>query len=308
MANYLIGYVDPKINEGHEDPLLSEFTYGDYQQNGRKLRNLNKGDFLFFHTTIRGKRYITAYFVVEQVMVTADAKQNTLITTKYSNPHLSLEEVTEDDTIVFGNPITSYILKRPFELSKTLLNQLSRKPNFNSEQTDLGAITSALRAWKELSEKDVQYLLQEIQRNQLGSFLKETYLTNEEIEQIEESDIERFISANPEVLGVGLTLFKRQLVFDNNTRLDLLLKHKETQQLVVVEIKKGALGKEVYKQISGYISNVRNKYQTDNVTGIIVGSNILPMNEEFYLEKIHSNKIKVFLYAWKFSLRDYNSL
>ncbi|MGR5912608.1 hypothetical protein ACT7DG_22480 [Bacillus cereus] len=65
--NYLIGYKDAERNFGHEDPMLTEYTYGESGSNTKKLLKVQKGDFLFFHKTIHNKRYITAYYVVEEV-------------------------------------------------------------------------------------------------------------------------------------------------------------------------------------------------------------------------------------------------
>lgn len=307
MASYLIGYVETKENGDHEDPLLSEYTYGDIKENGRKLmNNVNKGDYLFFHKSIRNKRFITAYYIVEEVLSVVEAKENDLIMLKYKNPHLLESEVSSGDSIAFGNPITSNVLKRPLELSKTVLNGLSRKPNFNVNQTELASISSALRTWKELSSGDVRYLFNLIEKNQKQSFLYDTYLSSDEIREIDESDIEKFLCNNPQVFGEGLKLFKQQDIMGNGTRLDLLLINNQTDELIVVEIKKGSLGKEVYSQIKNYIKEVRIKYGVNKVRGIIVGSDILPTYEDFYLDKINRGKISVFLYGWKFSVRDYN--
>ena len=305
MSCYLIGYIDSSNNNGHEDPALEEFTYGDVKVSGKRLQALSKGDYLFFHRTIRGRRYITAYYVVESAMSTRKAKNNRNIMLKYKNPHLFSKDNALEDTIVFGNPIESNILKRPLELTKELLNNLSRRPNFNPNQTNLAAISSALRVWKELNKSDVDYLLEEIKKNQGKSFLKETYLSTQEIQEIDEIDVEKFISLNPESLGSGLVLFEKQLVLDENNRLDLLLKNPKSGELVVVEIKKGQLGREVYKQISNYIKLVKAQFDTQNVRGVIVGSDVLAAYEEFYFDKVQSSDISVFLYAWKFTLRNY---
>lgn len=306
MASYLIGYVAPKENNDHEDPLLSEYTYGDLKENGRKLKNyVNKGDFLFFHRSMRGKRFITAYYIVEKVMSTLDAQNDALIRLKFKNPHLFFENVTTEDTLVFGNPLTSNVLDKPFELTKEILNELSRRPNFNPNQTELAAISSALRTWKELNHTDVQYLLGMIKESEAKSYLSDTYLSSEEIKQIEEADIEKFLTYNPQVFDEGLKLYKQQLILGDNSRLDLLLINEQTNELIVVEIKKGSLGKDVYKQIRNYIKEVKKKFGNEQVRGIIVGSDILPAYEDFYLEKMNEGKISVFLYGWKFSVRDY---
>src|SRR3989338_4656669 len=83
--NLLIPY-KPIYN--HDDPLLDEFTYGDCKWRARKLKSLQKGDVLFFHTTIAGKKYITAYYVVERVLDTGEAVKDKYISSKYCNPHI----------------------------------------------------------------------------------------------------------------------------------------------------------------------------------------------------------------------------
>ncbi len=305
MSSYLVLYDDPKNHNGHIDPMLDEYTYGDHKLNGKILRDkIKQGDFLFFHTMRKGKRVITAYYVVEQVLPVPQAKANKLIMTKYRNPHLLESNNVENETIVFGNPITSNILRKPVELTIELLNKLSRKPNLNPSQTETAAITSALRQWKKLSDADVELLLSYIEAGQEIGILKDSYLSSDEIEQLDESDVETFIAANPGVISEGAKLFRQQLVLSDGNRLDLLLKNPD-ESFIVVEIKKGELGKEVYKQIHDYIKTVKSDFSCNKVTGVIIGSRIMPIYEDFYADIIQKKELKVFLYAWKFSLRPY---
>ncbi len=77
VASYLIPYLDPKKNDGEEDPMLTEYTYGDVGERGRILsKNVKQGDFLFFHTNIRGFNQLTAYYYVEKMCSVADAKKS----------------------------------------------------------------------------------------------------------------------------------------------------------------------------------------------------------------------------------------
>ena len=72
--NLLIPYV-PIYD--HEDPILEEFTYGDVDSRARKMKNnLKKGDHIFFHTRINGRKYITAYYVIDRVLNTSEAVKN----------------------------------------------------------------------------------------------------------------------------------------------------------------------------------------------------------------------------------------
>ena len=48
--------------------------------------------------------------------------------------------------------------------------------------------------------------------------MKDTYLSNDEIEQIDEVDVENFIEANPKLLGVEFELFKREPYIGNGAK------------------------------------------------------------------------------------------
>jgi hypothetical protein len=310
MANYLIPYVDPRKLEGHEDPMLDEFTYGDVNARGKKLlEEVGKGDFLFFHTSSRNRRIITAYYCVEEVMLVSEARENTLISTKYRNPHLKKEPESEYDALVFGNPIRSFKLKTPLQLTPGILSKLSNPANLNSGQTEFAAISSALRSWKELDRNDVEMFMSEINNLQMEERLKDVYLSNEEILQLDEIDIEDYLVNNPKNLDSNYEYVDRQIVLDSKLRIDVLLKNEKNKELIVVEIKKGMIGKEVYKQISDYIKElkpqVRTQYGMERIKGIIVCNGILPAFEDFYYELVTKKDIDVMFYAWKFSFRPF---
>jgi hypothetical protein len=305
MASYLISYVDPR-QLGEEDPMFKEFTYGEAKRRGKILREkVKKGDFLFFHTSRKGKRIITAYYVVEKVMATEDAKKDNLIKYKlikykYENPHLYHEKLYKNDTIVFGNPIYSRVLKRPLILTTKILNQLSKPPRLNPNQTELAGITSALRNWKELTDKDVYFLLSEIEKNEEQSVLKDTFLSTSEVEQLDEKEIEKFVATNPTILGSDIKLLERQHRLNSGKKIDLLLE--DERGLIVVEIKKGQIGKEAYKQVKTYLREIR-KESKRSARGIIICEDILPAFEEFFMDKIEKREIEVYLYGWKYDLK-----
>jgi hypothetical protein len=80
LASYLIPYIDPKKNDGEEDPLFSEYTYGDKGSRGDTLKNkVAKGDYLFFHTSVRNKLCITAFYQVEEVMDIVSTRMDNII-------------------------------------------------------------------------------------------------------------------------------------------------------------------------------------------------------------------------------------
>lgn len=301
MPHYLIGYKDPEKNNGHEDPMLYEFTYGDLKINGEKLLTLKKGDFLFFHKTIFDKRYITAFYFVEEVHLVKNLLNDPLIIDKYNNHHLkkNLSQLTINEAVVFGNPLRSKILDVPLEITEDLLNQLSKRANLNPNQTKLAAISSALRTWKVLCESDVKLLLNLIRANEKAGRLTNTVVSTEEVTQILERDIEKFISRYPEIFGNGIIVEKQQYVFSDESRLDLLLHNTTTDCRIVVEIKKGRIGREVKQQIKHYMNLCRDELGYTNIKGIIICAGILPLYESELLDARKEN-IFVNTFGWKF--------
>ncbi|WP_237441000.1 endonuclease NucS domain-containing protein [Bacillus thuringiensis] len=291
MTSYFIAYTDM------EDPALGEFTYGSSGMNADVLlRKVKKGDSLFFHTSIRQKRYITAHYVVEDILLVHEALKKTYIH-KYKNPHLVTPVDTHNEVIAFGNPITSTVLRVPVPVTPELLAKLSKPANLNMRQPIQAAMASALRRWKELSEADVQFLIRLIQEQEEKGLLKGVVLSTEEVKQLDERDIEEFLYRNPSVLGSSYKIIKRQLVFKDRTRLDLLLQHSQTKEYVVVEIKKGRVGREVLKQIKGYMRWVLKEYKDQKVKGLIVCDGILPQYET---ELMKQKDVDIWFYGWQF--------
>ncbi len=307
----MIPYIDPKKLKGHEDPMLSEFTYGDVERRGKKLReDISKGDCLFFHTSSRGKRVLTAYYIVERAIPIVEARENQLIMAKYKNPHLYDEIRGDFDTIVIGDPVTSCRLPRPFILTKKLFSQFSKKLNFNPNQTDLAAMSSTLRNWIKIGENDVDFLLRQIHLSQNESYTKENiFLTSHEIAALDEAEIEQFLVKNPTLLSKNTSVFKQQFVFPSGKRLDLLLrKNNDESHFIVVEIKKDMITKDAYKQISAYMKETEQVFDCKKIQGIIVCSGIHTVFEDFYLKKTQEGKINVYQYGWRFDAQPYSSL
>ena len=158
--NLLIPYV--KLPD-HHDPMLQEFTYGDVDQRGRKLRALQEGDCIFFHTTIQGGgKCITAYYTVARVMDTKDVVKAPELVSKYHNPHigdlLAGEDRGRDNVMVFGDPITSRMLTTPLPFNRNWRDAFRWTSRSQQERTESQAIGSATRAWRELTENDVRIL------------------------------------------------------------------------------------------------------------------------------------------------------
>ncbi|UOQ92219.1 hypothetical protein MUO14_17255 [Halobacillus shinanisalinarum] len=96
MSSYLIGYILPEKNDGHEDPMLREFTYGESGFRANILKNkVSKDDLLFFHRMIYGRRYVTAYYVVEDIRNVREIKQDPYYS-HFHNPHLEKNQPGED--------------------------------------------------------------------------------------------------------------------------------------------------------------------------------------------------------------------
>ncbi|WP_131101299.1 endonuclease NucS domain-containing protein [Bacillus sp. SYJ] len=301
--NYLIGYKDAERNFGHEDPMLTEYTYGESGANTDKLQKVQKGDFLFFHKTIHNKRYITAYYLVEEVVIVKDIKQNRLIMNKYDNPHLKkeIQQLTPSECIAFGNPIQSKVLQVPLEITPELLSKLSRPANLNPNQSLLSAISSALRTWKELNPSDINLLLDLIEQNESKGRLTNRVLTAEEVFQILERDIEKFIISNPSILDVNYKIEKSQHIFSDESRLDLLLRDTTNNEFFVVEIKKGPIDRNALNQIKHYIKLCKKELKLNTVKGILVGSGIAPSFEDD-INKAKRDGITVRNYGWGFTI------
>ena len=292
----------------HEDPMFDEFTYGDVEARARKLRELKEGDYIFFHTSVGGKKYITAYYVVNRVLDTADATKNRSIVLKYKNPHimeyLQGERRGYDDVIVFGDPILSRKLERPLPFDRNLAGKLSLAIKFKKGFTETQCIGSATRQWRELTKRDVRVLLKEIKRNERKGFFHPTLLSTDEVTEIIERDIENFIERNPLVVGkslplvVGksLKLVRRQ--YDTPVgRIDMLFEDKRGKK-IIVELKLNKIGRDAVNQIRRYMSYVRKETKKE-VNGVIICKGIMPAFEK-ELKKL--KKIKILKYGWNLKI------
>jgi hypothetical protein len=172
LTSYLIPYLDPQIHKREEDPLLSEYTYGDEGNRGYILKTkVSKGDFLFFHKSIGNYPCINAIYEVEEVLDIHKTKMDKKIIRKYHNPHLFRKEVQENEVIVFGNPEKSMILDTPLAVNRALLKELSIDYNPSPNLTELAALTLKVR-WKRLNKTQVKLLLEKVNPLHNESFLK----------------------------------------------------------------------------------------------------------------------------------------
>jgi hypothetical protein len=283
----------------HPDPLLNEFTYGDSGQSARKLKSaLHKGDYVFFHIGGNGKKYITAYYVVDRVLDTVDACQDKAIRAKYKNLHI-IECVAkkrpkndEDDALVFGDPITSQVFERPILFDTVLAKKLTLNIKFPKDRTEAQAIGAATRQWRELTDKDVNVLLRQLAADK-GRFLRPALRATDEVGETLERDIENYTARNPSLLGKGLRLVRRQEPLGIG-RLDLLFENKQGH-LVVVELKLNRIGRDAIRQIKAYIHDLRQEDKEKKISGVIVCSGVMPAFEE---ELRKQQDIRILVYGW----------
>ncbi|KIQ82961.1 restriction endonuclease-like protein [Bacillus sp. L_1B0_8] len=206
MNSYLIPYLDPKKNGGEEDPLFSEYTYGDKGNRGEILKTkISEGDFLFFYKSIENNPCITAFYEVEKVLDIHKAKMDNTVMMKYRNPHLFRNEIQENEVIVFGNPEKSMILDTPLVVNETLLEELSIDYNPSPNHTELQALTLKLR-WKRLNNSQVKLLLKKVNLLHNESFLT----LQKELELpivLDKTEKESVVKAR-----IGQSIFKKALL------------------------------------------------------------------------------------------------
>lgn len=295
MVSLLIPYRS-LIN--HTDPMLEEFTYGDCDARARKLkRDLRQGDYVFLHTTLRGIGYITAYYVIDKVLDTHVAASNEAIVMKYENPHIKEyiagERRAGDDVVIFGDTIFSQKLKRPLSFNKELAEKLSLGIRFKEDFTENQCIGSSTRSWRELSDRDVQILLEEVKKRKDEGFSRDTILSTDEVMEILEADLEGFIVNNPQIIGSDLVLDGRQVTIPIG-RVDLVFKD-SVGSYILVELKLGSAGTGALNQLRGYMNHFKAETK-QNVRGVLVCKDIMPAFEEKYRKL---TDIKVLCYGWK---------
>jgi hypothetical protein len=153
MKHLLIKYIFREDN--HVDPNFTYLTYGDSGNKGIQIQNtITPGSYVFFHTSLDGKAYITGYFYVEKILTKEEHPAEIATLTTHSK---------YDDVIILGSRERSKILSYPLRFNKPLALQLkSLKINddrFNDNTSELATISSATRSHRWLSDQDVELLL-----------------------------------------------------------------------------------------------------------------------------------------------------
>ncbi len=87
----------------------------------------------------------------------------------------------------------------------------------------------------------------------------------------------------------------------NNRRIDILLEHKETKDLLVIELKSGEANYKVFGQISMYIGLLQAKFSDKNISGVIIAGSI---QDSLKQAVSITDKIKVQTYKMKLELNE----
>jgi len=292
----------PYIQLDEVDPDFDEFSYGDAGSRGKKLlTKVKKGDYVFFHTTIHRTKLITAYYVVDRCVRVSDARENCNIMTKYRNPHLHRERIIDEhDMVLLGDPIESRRLGRPLVFDRKLAKKLGLGIEFRKGVTESQAIGSATRSWRELSQEDVELLLDEIKESQEAGADTDRIYTTEEVAEIIEKDLENFIVQEREVFGRGLRLIARQLDTPVG-RIDLLFENKRGDS-IVVELKMGRIGRDAISQLHRYMDYLKKKGKGE-VRGIVVCEGVLPAFENEFAKGLEN--IKIYHHGWQLAVKEW---
>lgn len=300
--NLLIPYIY-LIN--HLDPKFDEYTYGDSGSRGKKLEKCRQGEHVFFHHSAGGRKFITAYYVVDRVLDLVDICSDPHLTSKYKNPHITeflekRKKKAHDDVVLFGDPILSRELRRPLLFDRRLARRLSLNIGFSKSRSESQAIGSATRTWRTLTEDDVEILLSEIELAEKESQPPQEMLSTNEVQELLERDLENLIAKNPGLIGKGLKLKDRQFPTPSG-RIDLVFEDSK-EHIVIVELKLGRIGRGAVSQVKGYMGCVK-KEQKRGVRGIIVCQGVLPtFDQEFRNLK----GVRIFCYGWKPSIAPWN--
>lgn len=136
MEHMVVTYSAECAEGGHIDPNFTQLVYGNSGKNGNSLKkHIKEGSYIFFNARIGDRRYITAYFYIEKVLLkgTNDNEIN------------ALNCSAKDDLVVFiGNRNFSKVLTIPLLLDKDLLLKLksykATEDYFKTKSSELEAI------------------------------------------------------------------------------------------------------------------------------------------------------------------------
>ncbi|ADK16314.1 hypothetical protein [Clostridium ljungdahlii] len=117
MEHILITYSAECAEEGHVDPNFTQLVYGNSRKNGDIIKeHIIPGSYIFFNANIEQKRFITAYFEVEKILIKGqhDSEINALKC-----------DAKVDEVVVIGDRNHSKILTAPLLLDRALMGKLT---------------------------------------------------------------------------------------------------------------------------------------------------------------------------------------
>lgn len=278
VINYLIAYIPMKA---HKDPDFRHPAYGDSGLRGNTLKkNLSKGSYLFFHTTIGSQKYISGYLKLSEVKKGSDA---------IKDPNIRCD-AQYDDWCFIGDPKESKKLRKPLPFNRELAKKLSLNIDFtsldNENRTELQVIASATRSQRKLNGNDIKVILNEIdvlERNHKmensDEVSKYIYFYDEcqdaipfdEVHQIKEHEIQLLLRKDPTIIGSSLKVIDYEKVMPDGDRLDLLLEDNTDNSLIVAELK--APNKTVDTlptQVASYARDIEKEFPGRNVRKMII--------------------------------------
>jgi len=195
--------------------------------------------------------------------------------------------------VLFGDPVESRVLERPLLFDRTLADKLTLGIEFPANRTETQAIGSATRAWRQLTDQDMDTLLAEIKAYEEAGISPQTILSTDEVTEIIEKDLEGFIEGDPSLIGKSMRITDRQLETPVG-RIDLLLES-DIGDLVVVELKIGRIGRDAITQLRRYMDWL-GKQSGKRVSGVVVCKGVMPAFEA-ELEQIEN--ITILCYGWQ---------
>jgi hypothetical protein len=157
--NLIITYSTECAESGHVDPNFTQLVYGNSDKNGNVIaNNITPGSYIFFNARIGDKRYITAYFYVEKILLKGtNDKEIEALSCSAKN----------DDIILIGSRIFSKILTIPLTFDRELIGKIKSYEAddiyFNSKltakRTELEAIRDKTLNPKLITEEEKELLI-----------------------------------------------------------------------------------------------------------------------------------------------------
>lgn len=117
MEHILITYSAECAEKGHIDPNFTQLVYGNSKSNGDIVKkHIKPGSYIFFNARIDQKRFITAYFEVEKVLI--KGKQDSEINALKCDARV-------DEVVLIGDRNRSKVLTAPLPLDRELIGRLT---------------------------------------------------------------------------------------------------------------------------------------------------------------------------------------